>query len=68
MLCSKQFSTTNTLGLDLYKALFNKHNEIANENINMRAPRIEPSGIRVKIPIHSFIANPIFTRCFRFEK
>ena len=63
MLCS-----TNRLRLDLHKALFNKHNEIVNENINMRAPRIEPSGIRVKIPIHSFIANPIFTRCFRFEK
>ena len=68
MLCSKQFSTTNRFGLDLYKALFNKHNEIVNKNINMIGPRIGPSGIRVKISIHSFIANPIFTRCFRFQK
>ena len=36
--------------------------------LNMRGPRIELWGISVKISIHSFIADPIFTLCFRFEK
>ena len=34
----------------------------------MRGPRIEPWGIPVKISIYLLMADPIFTRCFQFEK
>ena len=75
---SKWFSTTDRLGVDLYKALSCAKLQMSVFSINimrslikilnMRGPRIEPWGIPVKISIHSLIADPIFTLCFRFEK
>ena len=35
--------------------------------LNMRGPRIEPWGIPVKVPIHSLIADPIFTFAFNMN-
>ena len=78
MSCFKQFSTTDRLGLDLYKVLSSAKMQMSvfSMNImrslikilNMRGARIEPWGIPVKISIHSLIADPIFTLCFQFEK
>ena len=78
MSCSKQFSTTDRLGLDLYKVLSSAKLQMSVFSINimrslikllnMRGPRIELWGIPVKISIHLLIADPIFTLCFRFEK
>ena len=74
MSCSKQFSTTDMLGLDLYKVLSSATLQMPVFSINvmrllikilnMRGPRIEPWGIPVKISIHSLIADPIFTLSF----
>ena len=78
MSCSKQFNTINGLGLDLYKVsssamlqmwVFSiKTMNLLIKILNTRRPRIEPWGIPVKVSIHSLIADPIFTFCFRFEK
>ena len=76
MSCSKQFSCTDRLGLDLYKVFsYEKISDLSINTVrslikilNMREPRIEHWGIPVKISIYSFIADPIFTLCFRFEK
>ena len=77
MSCSKQFSTTNRLGLDLYKVLLSAKLQMLvlsinimkslTKILNMRGPRIEPWGIPF-ISIHSLIADPKFTCCFQFEK
>ena len=57
MSCSKQFSTTDRLGLDLYKVLWSAKLQMSVFSINimrslikilnMRGPRIEPWGIPV---------------------
>ena len=74
MSCCKQFSTTDRLGLDLYKLLSSAKLQMSDFSINtmrslmkilnMRGPRIEPWGIPVKVSIHFLIADPIFTFCF----
>ena len=71
---SKQFSTTDSSGLDLYKALSSAklQKSVFSMNamrllikiLNMCGPRIEPWGIPVKISIHSLIADHIFTISF----
>ena len=62
MSCSKQFSITDRLGLDLYKVLSSAKLQMSDFSINimrlfikilnMRGRRIEPWGIPVKISIH----------------
>ena len=67
---SKQFSTTDRFGLDLFRFI-NKHNEIVNKNKNIeyeRRSRTKPWGNPFKISIHSLAADPVFTLCFRLEK
>ena len=66
MLCSKQFSTTDRFGLDLF-SFFNKHTEIVDKNIEYERANNKIWGTLAKISIHSLIADPIFTFCFRFE-
>ena len=78
MSCSKQFTTNDRLGLDLYKVLSSAKLQMSVFSIkimrllikilNMRGPRIEPWGIPVKISIYLLMADPIFTCCFQFEK
>ena len=78
MSCSKQYSTTDKLRLDLYKVLSSAKLQMSDFSINitsslikilnMRGPRTEPWGMPVKISIHSLMADPIYTLCFRFEK
>ena len=48
-------------------SFFNKHNEII-KILNIRGPRIDASGIQIKIHIHSLIVDHIFNFCFGFEK
>ena len=65
-------------GLDLYKVLSFAKLQISDFSVNimrslikilnMRGPRTDSWGTPVKISIHSLIADPIFTLCFRLEK